>query len=125
MTSKVKSANNEKWTKSSWRDFPIQQQPIYKNVEGLKAVESELAKRMPLVQPSEIMQLKKSLAKVAEGKAFLLQGGDCAESFAEFSDENLKSYFRVILQMTVALMYGAGKPVVKVGRIAGQFAKPR
>jgi 3-deoxy-7-phosphoheptulonate synthase len=125
MSSKVKSKNNEKWSKDSWRDFPIKQQPIYKDEESLKSVEKELSQRMPLVQPSEIIQLKKSLAQVADGNAFLLQGGDCAESFAEFSDENLKNYFRVILQMTVALMYGAGKPVVKVGRIAGQFAKPR
>lgn len=125
MSSKVKSKNNVAWAKNSWRDFPIKQQPIYKDKNSLKTVEDELARRTPLVQPSEIRDLNKALAKVAEGKAFLLQGGDCAESFAEFSDANLKSYFRVILQMTVALMYGAGKPVVKVGRIAGQFAKPR
>jgi 3-deoxy-7-phosphoheptulonate synthase len=125
MSSKVKSKNNATWAKNSWRHFPIKQQPIYKDKNSLKTVEDELARRTPLVQPSEIRDLNKSLAKVAEGKAFLLQGGDCAESFAEFSDANLKSYFRVILQMTVALMYGAGKPVVKVGRIAGQFAKPR
>jgi 3-deoxy-7-phosphoheptulonate synthase len=121
MTSKAKNT----WEKSSWRNLPIQQQPEYADQKALKKVEEELAKRTPLVQPSEIIDLRKNLAKVAEGKAFLLQGGDCAESFAEFSDSNLKSYFRVILQMTVALMYGAGKPVVKVGRIAGQFAKPR
>jgi 3-deoxy-7-phosphoheptulonate synthase len=121
MTSTAK--NN--WDKSSWRKLPIQQQPEYPDQNALKKIEDELSKRTPLVQPSEIRELRKNLAKVAEGKAFLLQGGDCAESFAEFSDSNLKSYFRVILQMTVALMYGAGKPVVKVGRIAGQFAKPR
>ncbi|MCE3233462.1 MAG: 3-deoxy-7-phosphoheptulonate synthase class [Rickettsiaceae bacterium] len=121
MTNKAK--NN--WDKSSWRQLPIQQQPEYEDQKALKKVETELEKRTPLVHPTEIIELRKNLAKVAEGKAFLLQGGDCAESFAEFSDKNLKNYFRVILQMTVALMYGAGKPVVKVGRIAGQFAKPR
>jgi len=125
MSSKVKSKNNEKWTKSSWREFPIKQQPIYKDVAALRNVEEELSRRAVLVQPSEIRELNKALAKVSQGESFLLQGGDCAESFAEFSDSNLKNYFRVILQMTMALMYGAGKPVVKVGRIAGQFAKPR
>jgi 3-deoxy-7-phosphoheptulonate synthase len=113
------------WQKDSWRKLPIGQQPEYSDKEALKKVEAELSRRTPLVQPSEINELRKKLGKVAEGKAFLLQGGDCAESFAEFSDTNLKNYFRVILQMTVALMYGTGKPVVKVGRIAGQFAKPR
>jgi 3-deoxy-7-phosphoheptulonate synthase len=125
MSSKAKTKNNNSWGKDSWRNFPIQQQPEYADQKALKAVETELSTRTPLVQPSEIIELRKNLAKVSEGKAFLLQGGDCAESFAEYSDANLKSYFRVILQMTVALMYGAGKPVVKVGRIAGQFAKPR
>jgi len=117
--------NNKEWKIDSWRNFPIKQQPNYPDKKALSEVENNLSERAPLVQPSEIRELKKSLAKVAEGKGFLLQGGDCAESFAEFNDKNLKSYFRVMLQMTVALMYGAGKPVVKVGRIAGQFAKPR
>ncbi len=123
MSSKAKTNNN--WKIDSWRGLPIKQQPVYNNKAELEKVESDLAKRPPLVQPSEIRDLKKKLAAVSAGEAFLLQGGDCAESFAEFSDANLKSYFRVMLQMTVALMYGAGKPVVKVGRIAGQFSKPR
>lgn len=113
------------WHKSSWRDFPIKQQPNYPDQSQLKNVESELSKLPSLVTAQEIMALRADLAQVAQGKAFLLQGGDCAESFAEFSQENLQRYFRVMLQMTVALMYGAACPVVKVGRIAGQFAKPR
>jgi 3-deoxy-7-phosphoheptulonate synthase len=113
------------WTASSWRGFPIKQQPVYKDKALLASVEAEIKKNPPLIYPTEARELRKQLALAAEGKAFLLQGGDCAESFAEFSDANLRSFFRVILQMTVALMYGAGKPVVKVGRIAGQFSKPR
>jgi len=117
--------NNANWKVDSWRSFPIKQQPLYPEKTKLQEVESELKNRAALVHPIEIRDLKKKLARVSEGKAFLLQGGDCAESFAEFSEKNLRNYFRVILQMTVALMYGAGKPVVKVGRIAGQFSKPR
>lgn len=113
------------WTIDSWRDFPIKQQPEYKDIEQLKSVERTLLTLPPLASPSEARALKKELADVAYGNAFLLQGGDCAESFAEFNEQNLRNFFRVILQMTMALMYGAGKPVVKVGRIAGQFSKPR
>lgn len=123
MTSKAKNKNN--WTVDSWRKLPIRQQPEYKDKNALIAVEKELSAKAMIAHPTEIIQLKKNLANVVNGKAFLLQGGDCAESFAEFSDVNLRRYFRVILQMTVALMYGTGKPVVKVGRIAGQFSKPR
>ena len=113
------------WTPNSWRELPIKQQPEYTNINALQQVESELGRLPSLASPNEARALKAELADVAHGKAFLLQGGDCAESFAEFSEENLKRYFRVILQMTMALMYGAGCPVVKVGRIAGQFSKPR
>ena len=113
------------WSKDSWRQKPIKQQPDYTDSVALGRVESELASYPPLVSPTESRALKAELALVAEGKAFLLQGGDCAESFAEFNEANLRSYIRVMLQMTMALMYGAGSPVVKVGRIAGQFAKPR
>lgn len=119
---KSRAAN---WKPDSWRKFPIKQQPSYDDAKALAQVEQQLAKNVPLVNPQEVEMLKAKLAKVCNGEAFLLQGGDCAESFAEFSEQNLRSYFRVMLQMTVALMYGAGKPVVKVGRIAGQFAKPR
>ncbi|MBV8939808.1 MAG: 3-deoxy-7-phosphoheptulonate synthase class II [Alphaproteobacteria bacterium] len=113
------------WTPETWRHKPIRQQPQYPDRARLAHVERDLAGLPPLVAASETRVLKTELAQVALGKAFLLQGGDCAESFAEFSEDNLRSYFRVMLQMTMALMYGAGCPVVKVGRIAGQFAKPR
>lgn len=113
------------WNTDSWRNLPIKQQPEYIDADKLKAVESELRTLPPLASPKESRALKRELADAVTGKAFLLQGGDCAESFAEFSEENLRHFFRALLQMTVALMYGAGCPVVKVGRIAGQFAKPR
>ena len=113
------------WSIDSWRKFPIQQQPSYPNQEELLDVENKIASYPPLVTFDEIDSLRQELAQVALGKAFLLQGGDCAESFAEFNHNNIKSFFRTILQMTVALMYGTKKPVVKVGRIAGQYAKPR
>ncbi|MEZ5691584.1 MAG: 3-deoxy-7-phosphoheptulonate synthase class II [Rickettsiales bacterium] len=117
--------NNSKWTPDSWRKLPIKQQPKYGNSQHLSDVEEALASFPPLTSPSEIRALKKELSQVAIGKAFLLQGGDCAESFAEFNERNLRDYFRVMLQMTMALMYGSAHPVVKVGRIAGQFSKPR
>ena len=113
------------WTPESWRNFPIKQQPEYKNLKKLQSVEKSLVNLPPLASPGESRALKRELADAAYGKAFLLQGGDCAESFAEFSEENLRNFFRVLLQMTMSLMYGASVPVVKVGRIAGQFAKPR
>ena len=113
------------WSIDSWRDFPIKQQPNYQDLEKLLAVENKLRGLPPLVAPSETRALKSELALAAQGEAFLLQGGDCAESFAEFNEANLRNFFKVLLQMTMALMYGAGCPVVKVGRIAGQFAKPR
>ncbi|MDX1974949.1 MAG: 3-deoxy-7-phosphoheptulonate synthase class II [Rickettsiales bacterium] len=113
------------WTPDSWRALPIRQQPEYQDGNALERVENELATLPTLTSASESRALKRELADAALGKAFLLQGGDCAESFAEFSEANLRNFFRVLLQMTMALMYGAGVPVVKVGRIAGQFAKPR
>ena len=113
------------WTIDSWRSLPIKQQPIYKDQNQLKAIEKELSSFPPLVSIDEVRSLKTELAKVAAGEAFLLQGGDCAESFTEFNQSNIQSYFRTILHMTIALMYGLKKPVVKVGRIAGQYAKPR
>ncbi|MDE3016004.1 MAG: 3-deoxy-7-phosphoheptulonate synthase class II [Pseudomonadota bacterium] len=113
------------WNTESWRTLPIKQQPDYKDPKKLKAVEKALSTLPALASPDEARALKRELADAAHGNAFLLQGGDCAESFAEFSDDNLRRFFRVLLQMTMALMYGASCPVVKVGRIAGQFAKPR
>ena len=113
------------WQIDSWRNFPIKQQPNYPDLERLKKVEAKLKTSPSLIYFAEAEKLKAQLKQVCRGEAFLLQGGDCAESFAEFSEQNLANYFKVILQMTVALMHGSGKPVVKVGRIAGQFAKPR
>ncbi len=114
-----------KWTPSSWRDFPIKQQPTYENQEALKSVEAELGSYPPLIFAGEARTLKEQLAKVGRGEAFLLQGGDCAESFSDFNTPNIKNFFKLMLQMNMVMMYATGKPVVKVGRIAGQFAKPR
>lgn len=113
------------WSLDSWRNLPIRQQPHYPDSDRLAEVERSLRSLPPLASASESRALKRELADAAFGRAFLLQGGDCAESFAEFSEDNLRNFFRVLLQMTMALMYGASCPVVKVGRIAGQFAKPR
>jgi len=113
------------WSPDSWRGFPIRQVPEYPDQQKLKSVEAELAAYPPLVFVGEAQRLKASLGRVAAGEAFLLQGGDCAESFAEFSPDNIRDTFRVLLQMAVVLTFGAGVPVVKVGRLAGQFAKPR
>jgi 3-deoxy-7-phosphoheptulonate synthase len=113
------------WTPDSWRAKPISQVPEYPDAAHVAAVESQLAKYPPLVFAGEARNLRAQLAKVAEGKGFLLQGGDCAESFAEFSANTIRDTFRVMLQMAVVLTYGAALPVVKVGRMAGQFAKPR
>ena len=113
------------WTRASWRDKPIKQQPTYANQEILKNVEEELSKYPPLVFAGEVRQLKSALADVVHGKAFLLQGGDCAESFAEFNAVNIRDMFKVLLQMAVVLTFAGGCPIVKVGRLAGQFAKPR
>lgn len=115
----------ENWTVQSWENFPIKQQPTYDDPAALDGALKQISEKPALVSANEVHVLRKQLAEVAEGRAFLLQGGDCAETFSEFNQDNLRSYFRVLLQMTVALMYGAGCPVVKVGRIAGQFAKPR
>jgi 3-deoxy-7-phosphoheptulonate synthase len=113
------------WNPKSWRDFPIKQQPTYTDLEKLKKVESELATYPPLIFAGEARNLKSQLAKVSCGEAFLLQGGDCAESFTAFNANNIKDLFKVMMQMAVVLTFSGGKPVVKVGRIAGQFAKPR
>lgn len=113
------------WTRASWREKPIKQQPTYANQEILKSVEEELSKYPPLVFAGEVRLLKDALADVTHGKAFLLQGGDCAESFAEFNANNIRDMFKVLLQMAVVLTFAGGCPIVKVGRLAGQFAKPR
>jgi len=113
------------WTPSSWRAFPIKQQPTYNNKEVLKSVEETLASYPPLIFAGEARRLKEKLAAAGRGEAFLLQGGDCAESFSDFNAKNIKNLFKLMLQMNMVLMYSTGKPIVKVGRIAGQFAKPR
>ena len=104
-----------KWTKTSWREKPIRQQPTYEDQAKLKEVEKELSKYPPLVFAGEVRNLKNALAKVCEGKAFLLQGGDCAESFAEFSGDNIRDMFKVMMQMAVVLTFAGGLPVVKIG----------
>src|SRR5580698_2120867 len=113
------------WHAASWRNHPAQQQPLWPDEEALKHVETQLSALPPLVIAGEARQLTAQLADVAAGRAFLLQAGDCAESFGEFSANAIRDKLKVILQMAVALTYAAGVPVVKVGRIAGQFAKPR
>ena len=113
------------WSPSSWRDKPVKQMPDYTDQDALKAAEQELSGLPPLVFAGEARNLQNSLADVAEGKAFLLQGGDCAESFSEFSANHIRDTFRVLLQMAAVMTYGGSLPIVKVGRMAGQFAKPR
>jgi 3-deoxy-7-phosphoheptulonate synthase len=113
------------WTPDSWRSKPAAQQPSYPDADALDAVEKELAASPPLVFAGEARRLREQLRSVARGEAFLLQGGDCAESFAEFHVDTIRDTFKVMLQMAVVLTYGASLPVVKVGRLAGQFAKPR
>ena len=113
------------WDTGSWRDFPIKQQPTYANQELLKKVEQELKSYPPLIFAGEARSLRSELAQVEKGKAFLLQGGDCAESFDAFNANNIKDLFKALMQMAVVLTFSGGCPVVKVGRVAGQFAKPR
>src|SRR3954469_8460547 len=115
----------ERWTPDSWRGKPIVQVPQYPDAAKLGAVKARLASFPPLVFAGEARNLKKSLARVAVGDAFLLQGGDCAESFEDHSANSIRDFFRLFLQMAVVLTFAAASPVVKVGRIAGQFAKPR
>jgi 3-deoxy-7-phosphoheptulonate synthase len=113
------------WSRSSWREKPIKQQPTYPDTAVLEQIESQLRNYPPLVFAGEARTLKKNLADVCEGKAFLLQGGDCAESFSEFHALNIRDTFKVIMQMAVVMTFAGGVPVVKVGRLGGQFAKPR
>src|ERR1700730_7634054 len=114
-----------RWTPDTWRSMPIAQMPEYPDRKALADVETQLATFPPLVFAGAERALKRSLARVANRDAFLLQGGDCAESFAEHGANNIRDFFRVFLQMAVVLTYAAASRVVKVGRIAGQFAKPR
>ena len=113
------------WNRDSWREFNILQQPNYPDLKELKEVEEKLKSLPPLVFAGEARSLKEELAKVCNGEAFLLQGGDCAESFTNFNANNIRDMFKVLLQMAIVLTFAGGYPVVKVGRVAGQFAKPR
>jgi 3-deoxy-7-phosphoheptulonate synthase len=115
----------ERWTPDSWRSKPIVQVPSYPDDAALAGVETQLATFPPLVFAGEARKLKRQLARVSDGQAFLLQGGDCAESFVEHRADNIRDFFRVLLQMAVVLTFASSMPVVKVGRVAGQFAKPR
>ena len=122
MTSRPESTS---WSAASWRKFPAAQQPDWPDADALKKAEARLSTLPPLVFAGEARHLTRDLAEVANGEAFLLQAGDCAESFADFTADSIRDKLKIILQMAVALTYAAGVPVVKVGRIAGQFAKPR
>ena len=113
------------WQKSDWREKPRVQMPDYLDAEALEKVEGQLSNYPPLVFAGEARSLKSKLAAASKGDAFLLQGGDCAESFEQFSADGIRDTFKVMLQMAMVLTYGAKVPVVKVGRMAGQFAKPR
>ena len=114
-----------RWTPDSWRAAPISQAPVYPDAERLSATEARLAGYPPLVFAGEARRLKDALALAADGRAFVLQGGDCAESFSDFNANSVRDTFRVLLQMAVVLTFGATVPVIKIGRMAGQFAKPR
>ena len=113
------------WKKNSWRKYPVKHIPEYPDKKELGMVLDKMSKFPPLVFAGETRHLKNQLADVVDGKAFLLQGGDCAESFAEFNPDNIRDTFKLMLQMSLVLTYSASLPVVKVGRIAGQFSKPR
>jgi len=115
----------KRWSVDSWRQLPIKHQPTYDDVSAQAAAEAQIKSFPPLVFAGEARNLRARLADAANGRAFLLQGGDCAESFAEFHPDHIRDTFRVLLQMAVVLTFGATLPVIKVGRMAGQFAKPR
>jgi 3-deoxy-7-phosphoheptulonate synthase len=119
------SVSHTPWSPNSWRDCPIRQVPTYPDLTRLEDMEARVGKYPPLVFAGEARRLKAHLALAAEGKAFVLQGGDCAESFSDFTANIIRDTFRVLLQMAVVLTFGASLPVVKIGRMAGQFAKPR
>ena len=124
-TTDRKQSGATTWTRSGWRSYPRIQMPDYPDSAALNAVEAQLSRFPLLIFAGEARRLKAQLGEVARGERFLLQGGDCAESFAEFSSDNIRDTFKVMLQMAIVLTWGAQMPVVKVGRMAGQFAKPR
>lgn len=116
---------NEKWSPSSWKNFPVKQQPTYNDQQQLQNVLEVLKGYPPLVFAGEVEALKKELSDCSKGKKFLLQGGDCAERFIDCNEKNITSKLKILLQMSVVLCYGARKPILRVGRIAGQYGKPR
>jgi len=124
-TMPARAADPRPWSPNSWRDCPIRQAPAYPDVTKLEDMEARIGRYPPLVFAGEARRLKAHLALAAEGRAFVLQGGDCAESFSDFTANIIRDTFRVLLQMAVVLTFGASLPVVKIGRMAGQFAKPR
>ena len=113
------------WNPDGWKNFEAKHLPVYLDENALDSAVATLSNYPPLVFAGEARALKSDLAEVSQGKGFLLQGGDCAESFAEFHPNNIRDTFRVLLQMAVVMMFASKQPVVKVGRMAGQFAKPR
>ena len=113
------------WNPNTWRNYPVVQMPKYTNQKSLSSVEAKLSLKPPLVFAGEVQALKRSLHLVEKGEAFILQGGDCAESFSQFSANGIRDTFKVLLQMAVILTFGSSMPIMKIGRIAGQFAKPR
>ena len=116
---------NTTWSKTSWQNFTALQQPKWPDMAAHDAVVKDLTRLPPLVFAGEIRDLKAMLAKAVTGDAFLVQGGDCSEDFSKITAPNIRETLKVLLQMAVVLTYAGGKPVIKVGRIAGQFAKPR
>jgi 3-deoxy-7-phosphoheptulonate synthase len=116
---------SSEWTPSSWKSKPVTQEAVYEDAKAVERSLSKLERLPPLVSPVEIVRLKNSLRDVALGKAFLLQGGDCAELFDYCEESAITAKIKLLLQMSLVLIYGANKPVVRIGRMAGQYAKPR
>lgn len=119
------NGTNSSWTPESWRLRKAHQQPKYPDAAEVQKACSEIKSYPPLIFAGECRNLQERLAKAAVGEAFILQGGDCAEAFTQFSANRIRDTYRVLLQMSVVMMFGGGVPVVKLGRMAGQFAKPR
>ena len=117
--------DNNNWQPASWRNFNALQQPVYPDDSALKSVQSEVSRLPPLVTSAEILALKHQLAQAQEGRSFLLQGGDCAENFSDCESGLISNRLKVLLQMSLVLVHGLQKPVLRVGRFAGQYAKPR
>ena len=119
------AGSSEPWTPTSWEAFIPHQMPVYDDAAALKEATDELSKFSPLVFAGEVRELHTQLAKATQGQGFLMMGGDCAESFDEFNVDHVRDTFRVILQMALIMTFGGAMPIIKIGRMAGQFAKPR